>query len=67
MAENIFAGRYPRRRGWRIDWPRMQSEASRLLARLNLEIDVTRLLSSYSVAVQQMVAIARSLASRRAC
>ena len=61
VAENIFAGRYPRR-GWRIDWPRMQREAARLLARLNLEIDVTRLLSSYSVAVQQMVAIARSLA-----
>jgi simple sugar transport system ATP-binding protein len=32
-----------------------------LLARLNLDIDVTRLLSSYPVAVQQMVAIARAL------
>jgi simple sugar transport system ATP-binding protein len=64
VAENIFAGRYPRRgplRAWSIDWARMQQEAQALLARLNLNIDVTQLLSSYSVAVQQMVAIARGL------
>ena len=60
VAENIFAGRYPKR-GWRIDWARVQSDARTLLARLNLDIDVTQLLSSYPVAVQQMVAIARAL------
>jgi monosaccharide-transporting ATPase len=67
VAENIFAGRYPRRgaRGaWRIDWARMQRDARALLARLNLDIDVTRLLASYPVAVQQMVAIARALNGR---
>ena len=64
VAENIFAGRYPRRGAAglrRIDWPRMHADARALLARLHLDIDVTRLLSSYSVAVQQMVAIARAL------
>jgi simple sugar transport system ATP-binding protein len=64
VAENIFAGRYPRRGAaglWRIDWPRMNADARALLARLQVNIDVTRLLSSYSVAVQQMVAIARAL------
>jgi monosaccharide-transporting ATPase len=64
VAENIFAGRYPRRGAaalWRIDWREMAAQARQLLARLNLDIDVTRLLSSYSVAVQQMVAIARAL------
>jgi len=64
VAENIFAGRYPRKSAaglWRIDWARMQRDARALLARLNLSIDVTRLLSSYPVAVQQMVAIARAL------
>jgi simple sugar transport system ATP-binding protein len=64
VAENIFAGRYPRRGAaglWRIDWPRMNADARALLERLQLRIDVTRLLSSYSVAVQQMVAIARAL------
>jgi simple sugar transport system ATP-binding protein len=60
VAENIFAGRYPRK-ALRIDWARMNADARALLARLNLDIDVTRLLSSYPVAVQQMVAIARAL------
>jgi len=60
VAENIFAGRYPRK-AWRIDWAAMNKEARELLARLNLDIDVTRLLSSHPVAVQQMVAIARAL------
>jgi simple sugar transport system ATP-binding protein len=64
VAENIFAGRYPRRgaRGaWRIDWPRIERDARTSLARLHLDIDVSRLLASYPVAVQQMVAIARAL------
>jgi len=64
VAENIYAGHYPRRPAsglWRIDWGRMASGARALLARLQLDIDVTRLLSSYPVAVQQMVAIARAL------
>jgi len=60
----VFAGRYPRLGAsglWRIDWARMERDARALLARLNLDIDVSRLLSSYPVAVQQMVAIARAL------
>ncbi len=60
VAENILAGRYPRR-GLRIDWAAVNREARALLARLDVDIDVSRLLSSYSVAVQQMVAIARAL------
>lgn len=64
VAENIFAGRYPRKGmagAWSIDWQAMHRDARSLLARLNLDIDVERTLSSYSVAVQQMVAIARGL------
>jgi simple sugar transport system ATP-binding protein len=64
VAENVFAGRYPRcgvAQGFRIDWASVNRRAEELLARIGLDIDVTRLLSSYSVAVQQMVAIARAL------
>src|SRR3954469_11178957 len=61
VAENVFAGRYPRRLGM-VDWRTMEAQARALLARLGLDIEVTRLLSSYPVAVQQMVAIARALA-----
>ncbi|HEY2256279.1 MAG TPA: sugar ABC transporter ATP-binding protein [Variovorax sp.] len=64
VAENIFAGRYPRRglaQGYRIDWAEVHRGARALLARLDVDIDVSQLLSGYSVAVQQMVAIARAL------
>jgi len=64
VAENIFAGYFPRRGalgGYRIDWDATNRQARELLARIGLDIDVTRVLTSYSVAVQQMVAIARAL------
>ena len=64
VAENIFAGRYPRR-GWTalnaIDGPRMLRETRALLTRLNIEIDPARTLGSLPVAMQQLVAIARAL------
>ena len=60
VAENIYIGYQPRRFGM-IDWKRMNNDAEKMLAKLNISIDVTQLLSSYSVAIQQMVAIARVL------
>lgn len=61
VAENVLLGREPRRFG-SIHWRRMNELASQALGRLGLELDVTRPLGSYSVAIQQMVAIARALA-----
>ncbi|WP_226669572.1 sugar ABC transporter ATP-binding protein [Metabacillus litoralis] len=61
VVENIFIGREIMKRG-RINWKEMNRQAKDLLkTRLNLDIDVTKLLSSYSVAIQQMIAIARAL------
>jgi simple sugar transport system ATP-binding protein len=60
VAENIFIGREPRKWG-RIDWRTMQSQATQGLLRLHVDIDVTKDLGDYSIAVQQMVAIARAL------
>jgi len=60
VAENIFAGRQPIRFG-RIDWKEMARRSEEILKRLNLVIDVTQILSSYSIAIQQLVAIARVL------
>ncbi|HWR11555.1 MAG TPA: sugar ABC transporter ATP-binding protein [Rectinemataceae bacterium] len=62
VAENIFIGREPKRLG-RIDWKTMNRKAVEVLKRLNIGIDVTKILSSYSIAVQQMVAISRVLDS----
>jgi monosaccharide-transporting ATPase len=60
VAENIFIGREPMRFG-RIDWKEINSRSEALLARMSLNIDVTQPLERYSVAIQQMVAIARAL------
>jgi simple sugar transport system ATP-binding protein len=60
VAENIFIGRYPRRFGL-IAWGAMRRQARTLLRRLNVDIDVTAALSSFPLAIQQMVAIARAL------
>ncbi|NHW35008.1 sugar ABC transporter ATP-binding protein, partial [Paenibacillus aceris] len=61
VAENIYIGREPRRFG-RILWKKMNEEAALLLKkRMNLEIDVTLPLHNYSVAVQQLIAIARAV------
>ena len=61
VAENIFIGREPKKHGM-IDWKSVNRRSAELLKRLNLgNIDVTRTLDSYSVAVQQMIAIARAV------
>ncbi|MDA8425957.1 MAG: sugar ABC transporter ATP-binding protein [Treponema sp.] len=62
VSENIFIGKEPMRFG-KIDWKTMNRNAEEVLKRLNLELDVTGSLSNYSIAVQQMVAIARVLDS----
>lgn len=60
VAENIFIGREPLRLG-RIDWNEINRRAEQLLATMDLTIDVKQPLERYSVAVQQLVSIARAL------
>jgi simple sugar transport system ATP-binding protein len=60
VAENIMLGHEPHRLG-SIDWKKLNALAAQALKRLSVEIDVTRPLEQYSIAIQQMVAIARSL------
>ena len=60
MAENVFLGREHRRYGL-LDWGRMNTEATELLRRFAVEIDVRQPLMEYSTAIQQMVAIARAV------
>ena len=60
VAENVYIGREPKK-GGRIDWKTINQKSKELLARFDLHIDVTKNLDNYSVAVQQMVAIARAV------
>jgi monosaccharide-transporting ATPase len=62
VAENIMLGREPRRWGG-IDWAAMRRSAAEVLSDLGLDIDPSSLLSSHSLAVQQLVAIARAISS----
>jgi galactofuranose transport system ATP-binding protein len=60
VAHNIYLGREPYRWGL-INWQKMNADAKNLLKRYDLDIDVTQNLSEYSVAVQQLIAIARGV------
>ena len=60
VAENLFLGRQPMRWGF-VDMRSVNAKSKALLTTYHLDIDVTRTLASYSVAVQQMVAIARGV------
>ncbi len=60
VAENITLGRQPGRGGF-LNWRAIRRRAQAALARLEVECDVDAELGSLSVALQQMVAIARAL------
>jgi simple sugar transport system ATP-binding protein len=60
VAENLFLGRQPRRFGV-INRGEMRRRSIALLARYGLNIDVDALLSAYSVAIRQIIAIARAV------
>ncbi|HEY5320533.1 MAG TPA: sugar ABC transporter ATP-binding protein [Galbitalea sp.] len=63
VAENIMLGREPRRFG-AIDWKATRQRAAELLASLRLQIDPGSILGDHSLAVQQLVAIARAIGVR---
>lgn len=60
VAENLYIGRQPKRFGL-TDAGAMNAMARQLLAQYDIDIDVKAQLSSFSVAVQQLVAIARAV------
>lgn len=62
VAENIFLGRWPRRRG-SLDWRAMRDGACKALADMQVEIDPGAIVASLSVAEQQLVEIAKALGS----
>lgn len=60
VAENLFIGREPKKLGM-IDWKTMNKKSREILDGLDIDIDVTRTLDHYSIAIQQMIAIARAV------
>lgn len=64
VYENLFLGREIKNRWGRLDRKRMEQETSEILGKMGIEIDVTQPLSSFSTAIQQMVAIARAISTK---
>lgn len=61
VAENLFIGREPLTRLGTVNRGEMNRKAVQLMKDLELDIDVTRNLEEYSLAMQQMIAIARAV------
>lgn len=62
VAENLFLGNLPRRRGW-IDRPALQRQAEQALARIGLDLDPRLPVHRLGIGHRQMIEIARALAS----
>ncbi len=60
VAENLMLGREPRRFGL-IDWKAMNERAKEIMLNLDVDIDVSAPLETFSTAIQQITAIARAL------
>ena len=61
VAENLFIGREPKTKLGTIDWKTKTAKSNRIIKSLDLDIDVTKNLEEYSLALQQMIAIARAV------
>ncbi len=60
VAENLFLGSQPMRRG-RVDWSGMFAAAREILAPFRLKIDPRRRLDRYPLVVRQVVEVARAV------
>lgn len=61
VIDNLFIGRQPTNRFGLVDKRRMERESREILNTYGLDIDVKAELSTFSVAVQQIIAIARAV------
>ncbi|MDR0496854.1 MAG: sugar ABC transporter ATP-binding protein [Treponema sp.] len=60
VAENLFLGHEPHKSGL-IDWRKMNTMAADLLGKLNIVAAPTTQLDNCSIAIQQLIAIARAV------
>jgi simple sugar transport system ATP-binding protein len=61
VAENILLGHEPHLLLGSLNWKKMNEMAAEAVSKLGISIDVSKPLGNYPVAIQQMVAITRSL------
>ena len=61
VAENLFIGREPRTKLGTISWKKMVQKAQKIIDDLDIKVDATQNLEECSLALQQMIAIARAV------
>ena len=61
VAENLFIGREPMTKFHTIDRKSYNKRSQKIMDELGISVDVTQNLENYSLAIQQMVAIARAV------
>jgi D-xylose transport system ATP-binding protein len=61
IAENIFVGRYPKKKGGPIDWKKVYEDAGEVLARVGLDINPREIVRNLSTSQQQLVSIAKAI------
>jgi len=60
VAENVFLGRWPQKRG-RVDWAEMNEQTGKYLEMLGLSLSPADMLRNLNASQQQLVSIARAL------
>ena len=61
VAENLFLGHEPRTALGLINWKKIYKESVKLLEKLHISVDPMAQLDSCSIAIQQLIAIARAV------
>lgn len=61
VAENLFIGREPKTKLGFVDWKAMNEMSRKIMGEHHFDIDVTKMLGDYSLAIQQLIAIARAV------
>jgi galactofuranose transport system ATP-binding protein len=61
VAENLFIGREPRTKMGFVDWKEMKRKSEKIMSEHRFNLDVTKTLGDYSLAIQQMIAISRAV------
>ncbi len=67
VAENVFLGRQPRRRGGVVDWRRMREQARKVMADWGFDVSADAPCGNLTVEQRQVVEIARALAAGTRC
>ena len=67
VAENVFLGRQPRRRGGMVDWHRMRDQTRKVMADWGFDVSAEEACGNLTVEQRQVVEITRALAAGTRC